>query len=376
MCSLGIEMDKVNRMGSSLSRRNFLQLVALSFGALGFRAFGRLFPLAQFPEADRLGRVNVGSVEIKSQPDADSQTVGTLYEDAVVPWLKEVVGSNLYRNNQRFVETPDGYIWAPYLQPVRNLPNKPVTALPETSLGSGIWVEVSLPYVNMLLDNPPARSPGLEDRIELGLLPRMYYSQITWVDQLRTDDDGQVWYRVNEPYGSYGDMLWARSEAFRPLTQEEMAPINPNVADKRVRINIGQQTLSCYERNSEVYFARISSGALWNSRGERVDAWSTPIGTFPIWRKLVSLHMSGGTTGGGWDLPGVGWVSLFVGSGVAVHSTFWHNNWGEPMSRGCVNATPEDSKWVFRWTQPAVSYDPGDATEPWPGGTKIEVVEG
>ena len=85
--------------------------------------------------------------------------------------------------------------------------------------------------------------------------------------------------------------------------------------------------------------------------------------------------MSGGTTGGGGDLPGVGWVSLFVGSGVAVHSTIWHNNWGEPVSRGCVNATPEDSKWVFRWTQPMVPYDPGDATVPWPGGTKVEVVE-
>ena len=52
--------------------------------------------------------------------------------------------------------------------------------------------------------------------------------------------------------------------------------------------------------------------------GEKVDVWATPKGNFPIWRKMVSLHMSGGTTGGGWDLPGIGWVSLFVGSGVAV----------------------------------------------------------
>ncbi len=114
---------------------------------------------------------------------------------------------------------------------------------------------------------------------------------------------------------------------------------------------------------------------LYNADGQRVDAWATPAGEHPIWRKMVSLHMSGGTTGGGWDLPGIGWTTLFVGTGVAVHSTFWHNNFGVPMSRGCVNARPQDALWVFRWTQPVVPYDPGDVTIPLPGGTQIEVVE-
>jgi hypothetical protein len=43
------------------------------------------------------------------------------------------------------------------------------------------------------------------------------------------------------------------------------------------------------------------------------------------------------------------------------------------MSNGCVNARPEDAKWVFRWAQPFVSYDPGDATVGLPGGTIVEV---
>jgi lipoprotein-anchoring transpeptidase ErfK/SrfK len=45
------------------------------------------------------------------------------------------------------------------------------------------------------------------------------------------------------------------------------------------------------------------------------------------------------------------------------------------MSNGCVNASPEDARWVFRWTQPAVPYEPGDVTVSLPGGTTIEVVE-
>lgn len=188
--------------------------------------------------------------------------------------------------NQRWVETPDGYIWLPYLQPIRNAPNLPIQSLPDTSLGGGMWVEVS------------------------------------------------------EKYGSDGDILWGTAEAFRPLTSEEIALISFNVEGKRMVVDIRYQTLSCYEGNTKVYFTHISSGALYNYLGEKVDAWATPIGRFPIWRKLVPLHMSGGTTGGGW-----------------------------------VNARPEDAKWIFRWTQPSVPYDPGDTTVAWPGGTIVEVKE-
>ena len=54
----------------------------------------------------------------------------------------------------------------------------------------------------------------------------------------------------------------------------------------------------------------------------------------------MSLHMSGGTTGGGWGLSAIGWVSLFVGSGAAVHATYWRtNNFGEPISNGCADPT-------------------------------------
>lgn len=360
---------------NSISRCEFLKMAALGMGSLAFRSRDQRLFQSEFPEAKLLGRVNAGKVEIKARPDADSQTTGVLYEDAVVPWLREVIGVNPYRTNQRWVETPDGYLWSPYLQPVRNAPNPPIQSLPDTSLGRGMWAEVSVPYVDVALENPPARSPGYQDRIKLGLPLRLYYSQIVWIDQIRTDSKGRIWYRVNEKYGSYGDILWGVAEAFRPLTPDEMTPISSDVEDKRVVVNIAYQTLSCYEGNAEVYFTRISSGALYNYMGEKVDVWATPIGKFPIWRKLISLHMSGGTTGGGWDLPGVGWVSLFVGSGVAVHSTFWHNNFGEPMSRGCVNARPEDAKWVFRWTQPSVPYDPGDSTVVWPGGTIVEVKE-
>jgi hypothetical protein len=200
---------------------------------------------------------------------------------AVVAWQSEVVGRNPYRTNQRWVETPDGYIWSPYLQPVNNRSNAPINSLPEASLSPGMWVEVSVPFVDLALDNPPARSPGYQDRIKLGLPIRLYYSQVIWVDQIKPEEQGAVWYRINEKYGTYGDILWGPAQAFRPITIEEMAPISPHVEEKRVVVDVTRQTLSCYEGQTEVHFARISSGALYNYVGERVDSWATPIGNFP-----------------------------------------------------------------------------------------------
>jgi lipoprotein-anchoring transpeptidase ErfK/SrfK len=180
-------------------------------------------------------------------------------------------------------------------------------------------------------------------------------------------------YRVNERYGTLGDIFWARAEAFRPLTAEEIAPIHPEVTEKRVEVNLAYQTLSAFEGSNEVYFCRISSGGKWDSQGNVVDKWSTPVGPHPIWRKLISIHMIGGTTGAGYDLPGIGWTTLFSGEGVAIHSTFWHNDYGVPRSHGCVNAAPDDAKWIFRWTTPIISLDPGDMTVQMPGGTTIKV---
>ncbi len=115
-------------------------------------------------------------------------------------------------------------------------------------------MEVSVPYVDLILDNPPARSPGYQDRLELGLPLRLYYSQVVWVDSAKIEEQGQSWYRINEKYGSYGDILWGAAQAFRTLTDIELAPLSPDVEEKRVVVNIPSQTLSCYEGKTEVYF--------------------------------------------------------------------------------------------------------------------------
>lgn len=330
-----------------------------------------------WPDAQPLGRICVGMASVRSRPSIDAPVVGDLYEDSVVVWLRETVGEPPPgRQNARWVETPDGYIYAPSVQPVLNHPNKPVTVLPQTSLGSGMWAEVTVPHTQLFLENQTPASPWLQDALKFSVIPKLYYSQIIWVDEIRTNSNGQVLYRLNERYG-YGDVFWSAAESFRPLTAEELAPIHPDVEDKKVVVDVNpkRQMLSCFEGTREVYSCQISSGAVWNAAGEIVQAWATPVGRHFIWRKAVSIHMSGGQTGAGYDLAGVAWTTLFMGEGVAIHSTFWHNEFGTPKSRGCINCRPEDANWVFRWTLPRITYDPGDLTVSMPGGTIIDVVE-
>jgi hypothetical protein len=371
----------------TLSRRDFLKLAGLGAGTLALRPFRRGLYIPDFPAADRLGRnCTPGKIAVKTRPDAASTTIKEVYEDTVFPWLRETNAdtTDYNRVNQRWVETPDGFVYAASLQPCRNLPNSPLVSIPNSK--PGFWAEVTVPFVDLSIDNPPPRSPWAKDTIANGSNPRLYYSQVVWIDQIKTGDSGQILYRFNEDGGrppgvtggSYGDIFWAYAAAFRPLTSDELAPIHPDVdqAEKKIKVNLTYQTLSCLEGDKEVYFCRVSTGAKFDAYGNPVDAWATPPGDGAINRKTISIHMSGGSSGAGYDTPAVSWTAFFALGGVAVHAAFWHNDFGAPRSHGCVNAQPEDAKWIFRWTVPVVSLDPGDITwDNWQSGSTHVIVE-
>lgn len=359
----------------TVSRRDFLKLGAVGLGALSLSKGTRFLQLGTWPENILLGRnCGTGIVNLRAKPLADATLLNTYYEDTVVIWLREVIGeAPAGLLSKRWVETPEGFIYAPSLQPVRNIPNIPMHSLPSTSLGNGMWVKVTVPYVDLVLANPPARLPWSQNAKHL----RLYYDQVIWVDQIQTDNSGATLYRVNERYGG-GDIYWADARGFKPLSNDDFAPISPNVENKNIQVNVSYQYLSCFEDNREVYFCRVSTGAKFNAEGQAVDKWSTPLGEHMIYRKLASMHMIGGSTGAGWDTPGIGWTSLFANGGVAIHSTFWHNDFGVPRSHGCVNVTPDDAQWIFRWTTPNVPYDPGDIDVTalnLPPGTHVNVIE-
>jgi hypothetical protein len=358
---------------TSPSRRDFIKLAGLGLGALAFKppAFQAVPDLPQFPAGDYLGRVavtpNFYSTELRSQPNENSAAIRNVNQDEVVVWQREVVGTTAHGGvSTRWAQTPDGFIYASHLQPVRNLPNKPLSGVPAGK--NGFWAEVTVPYVNLMM--PPGASPispGVKYTLQTNQPLRLYYGQVVWIDQVGADSSGTVLYRVDEAPGhgyGYGDIFYAEGAGFHALTDDDVAPISPNVdpAVKKIVIDAtpGRQTLSCFEGNSEVYFCRISSGY-----GE---TFSTPLGDQPVSWKIYSIHMAANTgSDSGYDTMAVPWPVFFnTNAGAAIHGVFWHNDFGVRRSHGCVNAAPEDAKWIFRWTTPVVSLDQSEVKLAWP----------
>lgn len=361
------------KLNQNLSRREFLHLSMLALGAVAAAPYSRTLPqtATDWPLNQQLGRVGLGKVSVRSKPYADATVVKDIYDDAIVVCQQEVVGGSPGYGSRRWMETPDGYIYSPRLQMVRYEPNKPLETLPEHDGERGMWAEVTVPYVDLYIANPPIRTPSLKEKE----FPRFYYSQVTWIDDIKIGSSGQPLYRINQKFGTYGDLFWADAAGFKPVTLEDVAPLSPEVEEKKVVVNVTRQTMTCFEGKREVRFCRVSTGAKFDADGNAVDKWSTPLGPHPIYRKLMSLHMSGQKTG---DYPAVPWTCLITGDGVAVHSSYWHSDFGVPRSHGCVNAAPEDARFVFRWTNPVVPYYPGDldVSKNWPPtGTIVEVVE-
>jgi lipoprotein-anchoring transpeptidase ErfK/SrfK len=357
-----------------LSRRKFLQLTALGAGyellpkkAFGFRLQTGVDSLDEwkktYSNGTRLGRV-LATLPLLKRPDAESEKVGKKYQDAIVTIVREVVGKGPAADphNHRWFETPDGYLWAPYVFPQEFQIQTPLNSIPDGK----VWVEVSVPWLQGHVA-PDINSPSylLQPYSRPATL---YNAAIFPATKAVTDSGGRVWYFLDE----LAAPMYARAEGLRVITAEETAPISPNVEDKQIVVDLTGNllTLSARENGKEVYYAVISSGGHDPDTGQ----WTTPVGEHPIYRKRIGLRMGGGDLTTGYDLVGVGWTCLFTGHGEAIHSTYWHNDFGIPKSHGCVNARPEDAKWIFRWTTPAAPYPAGDVEKPMPGGTRVKVI--
>lgn len=363
-----------------ISRRDFLKIGAAGMGALLLNKTKLASAyLPEFPNGENLGRL-FATTNIMSRPDIESTIVNTLFEDNVVNIYREVLGTadtRLFRS-KTWYETDGGYIYAPDAQPVKNILNQPLETLPNYGVQPGFWAEVTVPYVDLELDGVEPKSPLLQELIGSGQTPRFYFSQVLWIDGIRTGDDGNPQYHVIEKHGTYGDLFWADARAFKPVLAEDLTPINPTAENKSIVVDVSHQTLSCYEGNREVLYATVSTGAQYfNTGAASGDEWATPIGDyFAVNRKFISLHMGGGNNkASGYEDFAVSYTSIFATGGVSFHSTYWHNAWGSPMSHGCVNMKPDDAKFVYRWTLPDAPYEDGKIEQDGYAGTAVRVIE-
>ncbi|MFT3895771.1 MAG: L,D-transpeptidase [Anaerolineales bacterium] len=102
-----------------------------------------------------------------------------------------------------------------------------------------------------------------------------------------------------------------------------------------IDVNLSQQQIYVYEGETLVNSFIVSTG---------LPGTPTVTGEYRIYVKVPVQDMSGP----GYYLSDVPWVMFFY-EDYGFHGTYWHNNFGSPMSRGCVNLTVEDAEWLYEW---------------------------
>ena len=110
-------------------------------------------------------------------------------------------------------------------------------------------------------------------------------------------------------------------------------PAAGNGGARWIDVNLSQQRVYAYEGDTVVNSFLVSTGT-----------WQTPTvtGKYKIWIKLRYTDMSGP----GYYLPNVPYTMYFY-KGYGLHGTYWHNNFGTPMSHGCVNLSIPDAAWLY-----------------------------
>jgi len=315
-----------------LSRRDFLKLGGAALASLAFRDFppgGD--PARKRPPSFTLGRT-IYSLRYYEKPTYSSKEIGYYLTDTIIDILEERTGEPEPEHNPIWLRTDKGWLHSSYVQPVARKINEPVFDIP----GGGMLVEVTMPYAQAWEIKESTWKKSF----------RCYYGSTHWAYHAFRGATGDVWYRIlDDRYGGYH---MVKAENMRPIRANELTQISPGVINKRLDVDLGKQRLVAYENDRPVYIARIATGYF---EGD------TPQGEFRVERKQPSRHMASSAEGNAFDLPGVPWVCYISWTGVSIHGTYWHNNYGTPQSHGCINLSPKAAKWIYRWTEPYVPVD-------------------
>lgn len=128
---------------------------------------------------------------------------------------------------------------------------------------------------------------------------------------------------------------------------QQVTQVLGDATNKHIEVDLANQRVYAYEGGTRIFNFLVSTG-LWGR---------TPTGTFTIQRKITAQLMKGGDPAKGtyYYLPNVPWVMFFGNNqipwyrGFSFHGTYWHNNFGQPMSHGCINMKTPEAKQLFDW---------------------------
>ena len=321
-----------------ISRRDFLKLGTSAIAGIGLLSFEP--GLGIFEDTQQV-RVATQSISVYKRPTDQSAIVSQRFRDELLNVYAELdSGTPAY--NPIWYQVWGGFVHRSRMQKVKTFFNVPLDKIPE---GTRLVAELTIPYTQaMRFTKTYGWQPNL----------RLDFGSVHWIAGIDEGPDGEPWYRIHDELIGYPYHVPAIH--LRPIPFEEWSSISPEIPleDKRIEVSLTNQTLTAYERDAPIFETKISSG-INTPRKENALSTKTPSGTFRIMSKYPSKHMGNGSlfaSPDDYELPGVPWTSFFHEAGYAFHGTYWHDNFGTPMSRGCVNMRIEEAKWLFRWARP------------------------
>jgi hypothetical protein len=345
-------------MKKRITRREFLKVMGTT------AAVAVASPIAgvhaqEDPDAWILKGRAIHTVYFYKEPSTDSEQLATRTRDQSFRIFREV-HAPFSRHNDLWYKTLLGYVHSAWVLPVRVYPPQPFIR----NVGDwGFWGEVSQVYTEAYAEpSPQARR-----------VYRFYGGTVYHVVDAFEDEEGRGWYKIYDEFPPTSPRhQWVLARDMRRIPRSEMAPLHPFVGDKRIDIDLGQQTLTCYEGEENVFTTAIASGL----GGEL----NTPLGQHHVLLKQASRHMSNVSYPGGpeplgeiFDLPGVPWNTFFDLSGTAIHGAYWHNDFGIRRSHGCVNVSCDAARWIYRWVHPVGGYEDDFIQSDYRVGTPIYV---
>jgi hypothetical protein len=289
-----------------------------------------------------------------------------LHPNTVLPLLEKVYDVGHNPNNTLWYRVRNGYVYTSTIQHMKpyHMPHEIDTITTTIGDEPGAWAQTIVPYT-LALTRPSGAAVRLEDDSPVFHT----YSSVHHVIGVEYDDAGFRWYQIfNDKPKQKPVYVLARH--MRIIPPEEFSPINPG-ANKHMVVTLDKQRIDCYEDDRLVHSCLTSSGA---------EGWDTPAGDHGVVYKQPSRYMYSDpeveafSDPDFFDLPGVPFNTFITTMGHAIHGTYWHGDYGRPRSHGCLNVTPEDACWIFRWTEPYSPYDveaSGSSSKP---GTPVVVV--
>jgi lipoprotein-anchoring transpeptidase ErfK/SrfK len=166
---------------------------------------------------------------------------------------------------------------------------------------------------------------------------------VAWVSGEAVESHNDTWALLAD--GSY---VFSTSLRRNPIVDAPPLPAGAPTEGRWVDVNLTQQVATAYEGRTAVRTALISTGR---------PGWETPIGVFPIQRRIEKDTMDGATlvgqgpdgAGASYKVENVRYVQYFTSDGAAVHENYWRRpaTFGMPGSHGCIGMATADAAWFW-----------------------------